>query len=136
MAERDGAETEHDAPHGGEEEPSSEYRLRGQPRPAGRGRPAHKATGVDIRQFGPDKLFGRAVWFLRVGRGVKLIDLAATAGISIGQLSEVENATYDTWRSAADRIAQGLDFPTAMALLRAFYGNDLPQPDEPFGLPE
>ena len=113
-----------------DEEPA-DYRLHGQPRLPGRrgGPPAHKVSDVDLQGLSPAQLFGRAVWFLRKGRGVHLVDLAARASISPGQLSAIENAKYKTWRGAADRIAHGLHFGDAAELLLRFYGSDLPVAD-------
>jgi transcriptional regulator with XRE-family HTH domain len=76
------------------------------------------------------------VLLIRLGRGVDQRDLAIRSGVSTGQLSKIENATYPTWRNAADRIARGLDFPSALLLLYAFYGQDLPATEEALGLEE
>lgn len=106
-------------------------RIRGQPRPTGRrdGNGGAQGPDVDLGDLNPAQLFGRAVRFLRRGRGVKQVDLAARAHISLGRLSGIERGEYAAWRLAADRLAVALDFPDARELLRRFYGNDLPTGD-------
>jgi hypothetical protein len=111
-----------------------EARLWGYPRP-GRGRGVGSdGAGPPLSGYRPAELFGRAVLYLRRGRKLRLVDLAARAGVSTGRLSEIENAKYPSWRNAADAIARALDFPDAETLLRAFYGADYPPdaaPDPP-----
>ena len=107
-----------------------EARIRGRPQPAGRGRRCGPhGPSVDLTTLSPGELFGRAVRYLRNGRGVHQTDLAARAGISLGRLSGIENAEYVAWRRAADRIAVALDFADAGELLLRFYGADLPVAD-------
>jgi transcriptional regulator with XRE-family HTH domain len=69
------------------------------------------------------------VRYLRRGRKVRLVDLAARAGISLGRLSAIETGKYVAWHRAADRIAVALDFRDAADLLARFYGQDLPVAD-------
>jgi DNA-binding XRE family transcriptional regulator len=111
-----------------------EARLWGYPRP-GRGRGVGSdGAGPPLSGYRPAELFGRAIRYLRQGRKLLLVDLAARAGISTGRLSEIENGKYRAWQNAADEIARALDFPDAQALLRAFYGADYPPegaPDPP-----
>jgi hypothetical protein len=106
-------------------------RIRGQPRAPLRrdGNGGAQGPDVDLRDKTPAQLFGRAVYFLRRGRGVRQVDLAARASVSLGRLSGIERGEYAAWRRAADRLAVALDFPDARELLRRFYGNDLPTGD-------
>lgn len=129
-----GAPREGDCPGGSNGEPS-ELRLWGYPRP-GRGRGVGaNGPGAPLSGYRTEELFGRAVHYLRLGRKLRLVDLATRAGISVGRLSEIENAKSPGWRNAADAIARALDFPAAEALLRAFYGADYPPEGEAPGPP-
>jgi len=110
-----------------------EVRLWGFPRPGGvRRGPGNDGPADAVRKLGPEELFGRAVHFLRLCRGLRLEDLAARAGMSIGRLSGIENGKYRAWRGSADAVAQALTFPDARALLDAVYGDDYP-PADPAG---
>jgi transcriptional regulator with XRE-family HTH domain len=95
--------------------------------------PGNNGPADAVRKLGPEELFGRAVHFLRLGRGLRLSDLAARAGMSIGRLSGIENGKYAAWRGSADAVARALSFPDAQALLIAFYGDDYPPADRPPG---
>lgn len=111
----------------------ADYRIRGQPQPGGRrgtnGPGGPGGPGVRLPDLPPGQLFGRAVRFLRRGRAMVQVDLAARAGISLGRLSGIETGEYVAWRRAADRLARALDFEDAADLLLRFYGKDLPVAD-------
>lgn len=107
-----------------------DYRIRGHPQPpARRNGDGPETPGPGLAEMRPGEVFGRAVRFLRRGRRVRQIDLAARAGISLGRLSEIERGEYVAWRRAADKLAQALDFADAAELLLRFYGKDLPAAD-------
>jgi len=110
--------------------PGGDYRIRGHPQPpVRRNGDGPETPGPGLAEMGPGEVFGRAVRYLRRGRRVRQIDLAARAAISLGRLSEIERGEYVAWRRAADRLAHALDFADAAELLLRFYGKDLPAAD-------